>query len=46
MFYLLAASLLGTAALFVWQLRRRGNATNLGWMGAQWLAQHRAAHFS
>ena len=46
MFFTIAALVAAGGALLFYERRAAGrfNPANLGWMSAQWLAEHRASH--
>ena len=46
MFFITVAVVVLGAVVTIQRARVRGgvNATNLGWMSEQWLAEHRASH--
>jgi hypothetical protein len=46
MFFTLGVLVAAGAALMLYKARAAGrvNRANLGWMSAQWLAEHRASH--
>jgi len=48
MFYVIAVLVAAIGALMFYRARnrRRVNPADLGWMSAQWLAEHRASHRS
>jgi hypothetical protein len=48
MLFTIAVLIAGGGALIIHRARAAGraNQANLGWMSAQWLAEHRASHLS